>query len=483
MHFTNIFTASAVFALAQAATLNKRSNLGASLLGKATFYGGNTQGGKCSFSTYTIPSNLFGTAIPGDDWDGSANCGRCVEITGPPDSAGKTSTVTAMAVDVCPECVHYHLDLFSSCFSTLAEPSKGIIPISWKYVDCPITSPITVNNKEGVSPYWFSMQVLNANTKVQSLEVSTDGGNTWKPTVRQDYNFFEISSGTGTSAVDVKVTSAGGDPIIIKNVQIAAGKATTASRNFNQASPPPPAASKSALAPVQTSTSEPAIPAPTYPAATDVSPVTTISSSETCTSTTTVHVAEATQTTSQGIPTPSSSTCSTSSLPEATSTAAQEVIVPTTTCSTPTLPEATSTAAQEVIIPTTTCSTPTLPEETSTAAQEVIIPTTTCSTSIPSSVATQVSTYNAVVTSTSLADGQATSTCSTTPLPTSLYSVVPIPSKATTAGTIVSSVVAHNTSVPRPTGPPPIPSNDATSSIQSLACMGLVTFLATFLLI
>ena len=64
----------------------------ASLSGEATFYGGNIAGGHCSFTTLTLPSGIYGTALA--NWDGSANCGACVEVTGP--SGNK---ITAM---VCP---------------------------------------------------------------------------------------------------------------------------------------------------------------------------------------------------------------------------------------------------------------------------------------------------------------------------------------------------------------------------------------------
>jgi hypothetical protein len=57
----------------------------ASVTGTASFYGGNTAGGACSFSGYTIPSNLFGTAF-GGSWDAS-QCGACVEVT---NKAGKS---------------------------------------------------------------------------------------------------------------------------------------------------------------------------------------------------------------------------------------------------------------------------------------------------------------------------------------------------------------------------------------------------------
>lgn len=61
----------------------------ATVTGSASFYGGNLGGGACSFSGYTIPSNLFGTAF-GGNWDAS-QCGACVQVT---NSAGKS--ITAM---------------------------------------------------------------------------------------------------------------------------------------------------------------------------------------------------------------------------------------------------------------------------------------------------------------------------------------------------------------------------------------------------
>lgn len=49
--------------------------------GQSTFYGGNVKGGTCSFSTYTLPSGLYGTAFSGSAWDNAANCGGCVEVS------------------------------------------------------------------------------------------------------------------------------------------------------------------------------------------------------------------------------------------------------------------------------------------------------------------------------------------------------------------------------------------------------------------
>ncbi|KZM19483.1 uncharacterized protein EKO05_0003115 [Ascochyta rabiei] len=196
--------------------------------GQATFYGGNTSGGKCSFTGYTVSSSLFGTAISDSNWDGAGSCGRCVSVTGP---AG--NKITAMVTDQCPGCGVNHLDLYPDAFNKLSNPSAGVIAISWDFVPCGITSPIVLKNKEGTSAYWFSMQVQNANIGIKSLEASTDGGKTWKQTQRQDYNYFQYSSGFGTSAVDVRVTSITGQTIIVKNVSIAPLTTKKAASNFS----------------------------------------------------------------------------------------------------------------------------------------------------------------------------------------------------------------------------------------------------------
>jgi expansin (peptidoglycan-binding protein) len=200
----------------------------ASKSGEATFYGGNTAGGMCSFTGYTIPSNLFGTALSDSNWASAEACGQCVSVTGP-DGVTK---VTAMVTDQCPGCGPNHLDLYPDAFKKLADPSKGIIKVSWDFVPCGITSPIVLKNKSGTSKFWFSMQVMNANVGVSKLEVSTDGGKSWKATTRQPYNFFENSAGFGADSVDVKVTSIDGKTMVVKGVSVASNSLKTAGGNF-----------------------------------------------------------------------------------------------------------------------------------------------------------------------------------------------------------------------------------------------------------
>lgn len=203
------------------------NGLTAAVTGEATFYGGNVAGGTCSFTGYSLPASLFGTALSGSNWDTASNCGACVNVQGP-----SGNTITAMIVDQCPDCGDNQLDLFEGAFTELASASTGTIDISWEIVECGITTPLQLANKKGTSEYWFSMQVSNSNVPVKSLHVSTDSGSTWTETTRTEYNFFEYESGFGTSTVDIKVTSSTGKEVITKNVTVGSGTTHECDSNF-----------------------------------------------------------------------------------------------------------------------------------------------------------------------------------------------------------------------------------------------------------
>ncbi|KAK0362278.1 hypothetical protein LTR02_007841 [Friedmanniomyces endolithicus] len=207
-------------------SLDQRAVARRSLSGQATFYGGNVHGGTCSFSTYTLPSGLYGTALSDSNWDDAGNCGGCVAVT----YGGKT--VTAMIVDECPGCGTNHLDLFPTAFSALASPSAGVIDVTWDYVPCPVTGPLQIHMKSGVSEYWFSAQVVNAHRRTSKMEVSTNQGASWTTATRMTYNFFEISSGIGANSAWIRLTSQTGTMVVVKNVPTTSDAIVTAGGNY-----------------------------------------------------------------------------------------------------------------------------------------------------------------------------------------------------------------------------------------------------------
>lgn len=64
------------------------------------------------------------------------------------------------------------------------------------------------------------------------MEVSSDGGATWKDTQRQDFNFFEMSSGAGADKVSIRVTSHVGTQVVVDGVAMTGGASTAAAANY-----------------------------------------------------------------------------------------------------------------------------------------------------------------------------------------------------------------------------------------------------------
>ena len=222
------------------------------------------------FTDLVLPAGVYGTAFSGSNWNNGEKCGACMEITGPngvtikamvsqppfpiiPPPIHHTNTpfiqctpredfdlilrekklliIREKVVDQCPECDLGHLDIFADGFSQLA-PTPGIINTSYRFTTCDISSPLVLHNKTGTSPYWFSIQVLNTSEPVANLEVSTDGGNTWLPTARQPYNFFENPAGFRTDRVMVKVTSETGKVVVVDGVGMDSDAKFTGPSNF-----------------------------------------------------------------------------------------------------------------------------------------------------------------------------------------------------------------------------------------------------------
>lgn len=79
----------------------------------------------------------------------------------------------------------------------------------------------------------FSLQVLDANYPITALDVSTDNGRSWQPTIRKEYNYFERerSAGFEKDFVFVRISCSNGRQVIIPNVSAANEAKTEAPTN------------------------------------------------------------------------------------------------------------------------------------------------------------------------------------------------------------------------------------------------------------
>jgi len=172
--------------------------------GVATYYDA-TGAGACSFDP--TPNDLDVAAIDMPEWNGSAPCGECADVTGP------NGRVTVRIVDLCPGCEQGHLDLSMEAFAKIADVSAGRVPITWQVVPCAVSGNVQYRYKEGSSQYWTAIQVRNHRLPVTSLEVQLGGA--WQSVARSDYNYFVDAAGVGTTAgFAVRVTASDGQQLV-----------------------------------------------------------------------------------------------------------------------------------------------------------------------------------------------------------------------------------------------------------------------------
>jgi expansin (peptidoglycan-binding protein) len=172
--------------------------------GEGTYYDFADGSGACMFDP--SPDDMDIAALNSEQWEGSAWCGACADVAGP------NGNVRVRIVDLCPECSHGHLDFSPQAFDKIAERAAGRVPISWQFVACDVQGPVSYKYKDGANQWWTAVQVRNHRLPVTDLEWSSDG-NTWNPTVRQDYNYFLDEGGFGPSGVRVRVTAVDGQVI------------------------------------------------------------------------------------------------------------------------------------------------------------------------------------------------------------------------------------------------------------------------------
>lgn len=171
--------------------------------GKATYYAADGSG-NCSFDA--APGDPLVAAMNTPDYAASAVCGACVAIDGPDGS------ITVRIVDRCPECPQGNIDLAEGAFPMIAKKELGIVPISWRYVSCPVDGDLVYHFKEGSNQWWTAVQVRNHRNAIAKFEYRA-ADDTWKSVARVDYNFFIDEAGMGPGPYDFRVTDVHGNVI------------------------------------------------------------------------------------------------------------------------------------------------------------------------------------------------------------------------------------------------------------------------------
>lgn len=170
--------------------------------GEATYYAADGSG-NCSFEA--TPNDLMVGAMNQTDYDGSNACGACAAIQGP------SGSITVRIVDRCPECAKGDIDLSPQAFEQIAPLKDGRVPITWRYVPCGVSGPVSYRFKEGSNQWWSAVQIRNHRHAIAKLEYHDGSG--WVNVPRENYNYFVEASGMGPGPYRFRVTDVYGGSV------------------------------------------------------------------------------------------------------------------------------------------------------------------------------------------------------------------------------------------------------------------------------
>lgn len=180
--------------------------------GEGTFYGGGYEGGCAMLDP--VSRDYWIVAMNLEDYADARLAGAYLEVT------GELGTINMLVTDLLPEGKKGDLDLYTDAFPLIAPVEKGRVPVSWKIVplDSAENEPVSYRFKEGSSPYWCGVQVLNHRYPVSRLEYLNEDGE-FVEINRRPYNYFE-SMEMGAGPFTFRVTDIYGQVIVDRDIPL-----------------------------------------------------------------------------------------------------------------------------------------------------------------------------------------------------------------------------------------------------------------------
>ena len=179
--------------------------------GEATFYGGGYEGGCAMLDP--VSTDYWITAMNLPDYNCAELAGAFLEVT------GELGTIQVLVTDLLPEGKKGDLDLYVDAFPLIAPAEKGRVPVSWKIIPLDIAedAPMRYRYKEGSSPFWCGVQVLNHRYPIETLEYLNENGD-FVALPRRNYNYFEAMSGLGEGPFTFRITDIYGQSVIDEGI-------------------------------------------------------------------------------------------------------------------------------------------------------------------------------------------------------------------------------------------------------------------------
>ena len=210
-----------------------RPQPGTTYEGQASYYSGPAATGACGLVDVT--SDLF-VAINEEQFTESAACGAWLRVTGP------DGTVVVPVVDSCPAgepCgTSPNLDLSEAAFDAVADPTLGVVDVSWEVVDPGDIGDLVVLVDPGASEYYLSIRISNTRAMIDTVELLV--GPTWELMQRQPWNAFTYvpSASPVYGPLSIRITGQTGEVLtLLDAVPLVPGATVGAGTQFSSWAP------------------------------------------------------------------------------------------------------------------------------------------------------------------------------------------------------------------------------------------------------
>jgi expansin (peptidoglycan-binding protein) len=183
----------------------------------------------CHYPTSTLPQ-YYG-AMNEYDWNNSAVCGACVQIT----NSQNQKQLVVQITDECPYkgnemwCYQgsHHIDLNGNAYGALGANNNPAI--TWKFVPCTVTGDIKYYFDPASQQYYLAVTPMNTANVVAKMEVMVKGA--YVALNHTAYNTYELTSGAGTGALNFRLTDIY-NHIVTESVTLNAGQVVQGTKQF-----------------------------------------------------------------------------------------------------------------------------------------------------------------------------------------------------------------------------------------------------------
>ncbi|HEX3694149.1 MAG TPA: expansin EXLX1 family cellulose-binding protein [Polyangia bacterium] len=148
--------------------------------------------GNCSYPINELPA--YAAAVDDQLYAAGAACGSCLEVSG---QQGKVIATVVDRYPVSPGPNGDRISISEAALLKVAPPGTGVAALQWRWVPCPVQSPIMASLKDGSGQYYWEVALRNVVNRVVKVEYVVGTDLNWQSLPLSDYGFFRLESAKG----------------------------------------------------------------------------------------------------------------------------------------------------------------------------------------------------------------------------------------------------------------------------------------------